>query len=254
MPRRGDALQALIDIIDNPFAGFVKHLPKVIAKKHPEAATAMELAKHLAGRVAGSSRTDNINGATAHDVMEDLRKQGWGIAPVIGLQNSGKTVFAIWLARYINNDYNYCMGIQEYQRPKDFVRLTNLGQIMRLPKGSTVLLDDVGQLTSIYNSYQQKSGQTVIDFITLCRQLGLFIIVTGQNTSAINRHLFDTLQIFFIKAPGISDEFERPAIRKPYRRAQEVYRGKSTNWIQRHIYIWSQSYEGLIEYDASKVL
>ena len=254
MPRRANSVQVMLDIIENPIHGFIKHLPKVISRKHPEASTAMEVARILAGAERASAsrlREMPIDGDPAEAIRE-LKRRKYGTPIIVGLQNSGKTVFATWLARTIDNKVNACLGMPAHQVPHDFKKLNSIAEMFKLPKGSTIILDDVGQLASIY-SYGRKSGQQVIDLVTLCRHYGFVMIIICQNTSAINKHWLDTIDMCFIKKPGISAGFERPALRDPYRRAQQMFNQQSQHWVWEHIYCWSQYGEGLLRYNATEV-
>lgn len=229
-----------------------KSLPGVLGKRIPEAQPLAEAAMRLARR---STSSVYYNEAEGQRFLATLKKQRWGVFPIIGLQGGGKTVAAIWLAEYFDQPV-YTMGMYDYQTLPHYVKVpgTDITQILRLPHGSTVILDDISQISSIYSYYERVQGQGMIDLVTQCRHNGLTIIATGQNTRAINNHLFDTLETLFFKVPPISAQLERPAVRRAFPQIQAAFYGKSEAWQRSHLYVWSTRYMGIIGYRAEELV
>ncbi len=250
MPRASYLDQFLQDLISDPLAAIGKTIPRVIERRNPELAHAVRVMSKIAEKSAGTMRVDNV---AQQQFLKDLKDEGYGIWPIIGVPGSGKTTMAVWLARYINNPNNYCMGMNEYQRPPDFKRLNSMQEVLTVPEKSTVILDDFAQLASIYMYGHKADSQAMINFVTSCRHMKLTVIVTGQNTATGNIHILDVLDTFFFKTPPLSAQLERPAIRKMFPLAQEFFYGKTKQFQQSHCFVWSTKYIGPIRYQATEV-
>ena len=162
-------------------------------------------------------------------------------------------MLAIWLTDYIGNPNNYEIGMRPEQKPAWVHSLNNVTDLLTLPLHSTVILDDVSQLISIYNYGSKQTSQALTDAVALCRHKQLTIIATGQATGPVNIRLFETLETFFWKVPPLAADFQRPGVRKQVKAAQQAFYGKTLQWQQSHVFVWSTKFIGILGYDARSV-
>lgn len=255
MPARDQLSNFFIDLVTDPIKAISVTAPKIVGRIYPEAATAMK----VAGVLADKNRQSFLNSDGQYGdgdpmaAVRQLKTDGYGVPVLVGLPGGGKSTFAVWLARQIGNKKNAGLGMRDYQLPPDFQRLDTIDEMFALPKGSTIIIDDAARFLSIYNSYGKKTGQQVVDLTTLCRHYGFVVIIVCQNTSAVNKHLLDTITTMFIKKPSKSEGFERPALRKPYKQAIAAFKGRSEQWIYEHAYVWSMEGEGLIRFKPTEI-
>lgn len=256
MPRRSNLSSFIVKLLSNPIEAVADTAPKVLIKKYPEAAVAMAVvgALSLRGR---KTLLGGISDGEGHpsEAIKEMKRRKIGMVPiVIGTQGSGKTNMSLMLAREVNNPHSYVLGMHDAQIPKDFIRLSSINQIFSLPANSTVILDDLGQVASLYMT-NNKSRQQVLDLVAQCRHLKLMMIINAQNSSMIQRRWLDTIEFCFIKQPIISEELERQALKKVYKRAIAAYSGhvRDRQWIWSHVYVFSLYGEGMMEYDLKEV-
>lgn len=250
MPRHQGLVSFILECLEDPKKALAKSAPKVLDRIHPEAGQVARVALAIGQKSAGVMRLDT---ASQNEFMRSLKEQGWGVYPIMGLQGSGKTVLAIWLADYISNPNNYEIGMRPDQRPAWAHSLNNIQELLTLPAHSTVILDDVSQLISIYGYGDKRTNQALTDAIALCRHKQLTIIATGQATGPVSVRLFETLETFFWKVPPLAADFQRPGVRQQVKAAQQVFYNKSLKWQQSHVFVWSTRFIGVMEYDARAV-
>lgn len=256
MPRRPALSGFLTRLLTNPSGAFATTLPKIVGKRWPEAAVLSQIAMELSkGAGGGPAQVDSREGEA---FMQTLKHQGWGIFPIMGLPGQGKTVFAAYCAYYFGREHKYVLGVQPDQRAAliergGFEELSSFSQVQSLPPNSFVMLDDLAKYLN-QRTYFQDNGKNLIELVTDIRHKKITVFGTAQNTGAINRHFFDTLESIFWKAPPISAELERPAFRKVVQQAMYYFHGKPESWQQRSVYIYSARYIGLYQYDARNIV
>lgn len=247
MPRNKTFAQFLIDCLDNPAKAMATSLPSVLDSMYPEAGVAARVAGHFAKQTAATMRLDS---GASQEFLSSIREQGWGIYPIMGLPDTGKTYFAMWLARFVGNPNNFELGMPAHQRPAWAQTLNNVTDIVNLPPRSTVILDDIAQMASIYSYGNKGLGQALTEAVARCRHLQLTVIATGQTTGPVTLRLFEVLETFFWKPPPLAADFQRPAVRKMAKMAQQAFYGKPLAWQRRHVFVWSTRYIGMLEYAA----
>lgn len=258
MSRRGNLSQMFIDILNNPGVGFAKHAQKVVERYVPEAGPVLDVARHLSDKNAhnsASSASTQQNLGTPQDIMNNLRKEHWGIIPCVGMQGSGKSILSLWMMRMLGTRHNYAIGLQDYQRPSYVKPINSISDIMHLPKRSCVIVDDAS-ISAGLGTYHQKQGKDLIDIVALCRHMELYLIINIQNTAMMNRHALDTTQLVLFKQPAQTAEMERPAFRKVYVEVQKAFfpHYNDKKWIHSHVYLWSPIWSGLIQYNADQLV
>lgn len=256
MPRKPQLAGFLTRLLTNPSGAIATTLPKVLSKRWAEAGVLSQIAMELSKSTQGGPV--HIDDKAAAAFMETLKKQGWGIFAVMGLQGQGKTVFSAYCAYLFGREHKYVLGVQPDQeealvRNGGFEKLSSFSQVTTLPANSFVILDDLAKYLN-QRTYFQDDGKLLNELVTDLRHKRITVFGTGQNTGAINRHFFDTAETIFWKSPPISADLERPAFRRIVQQAMGLFHGRPESWQQRSVYVYSARYIGLYQYQAGDVV
>jgi hypothetical protein len=174
------------------------------------------------------------------------RKDG-SVTVILGGRDSGKSTVSWRLAEFFGRP---TFAVSPEQRPPKWITridLKDLTDIVVVPPYSTVIIDDLPVLMSS-RQYTDQLVQIVEKIIPMVRhERKLHLIFNSQNSSLSDKYVLDN-DIAVLKPLGIfSAATERPEVWKIYReKVNPIFDGKSENWIKRHAYVITRSWEGVI--------
>ena len=166
---------------------------------------------------------------------------------VAGELGSGKTAFSFKLAQELHRPLT-AIGI-----PADILgrwgRAIKPEEILDVPDGSTVLIDDAGLMFGSLD-YNREASQRLHDLISIRRQRRLVIIANTVNTGVSDRYLLEADAVFCKPPSLLFSETERTKVSQLMREVKAAFSGMDEAEVKRHMYCASDlfSFVGMIEY------
>ena len=192
---------------------------------------------------------------TEKDVaLVNLRQKKGSVIVVIGSRDTGKTELCYRLAEFLDRP---AFAVSPQQKPPDWITWVKLEEILeRVPPKSTLLMDDLPAYFG-NRDYNEAFSRTLEKVIPMVRHephppefpLGeIHLIFSTQSAAQADRYILDC-DAAFLKPLGIlMQDIERPHIAKIYRTLVDPeFEGKDDTWIQKHAYMISRTYKGILE-------
>jgi len=190
-----------------------------------------------------------------------VKRKAGSITTILGTRETGKSQLAFRLAEFYDRPV-YAISPQE--RPPRWITRINLDQIeTAIPENCTLICDDLPSYASNrdYNDSLVRTLEHIIPMVRHERQPPEFpvgrvhLIFCSQSAAQADKYILDTDLAFFKPLGLLYQDLERPAIKKIYNDiVMPEFIGHTDQWIQRHAYMLSRAWRGMIEYHMSEKL
>ena len=226
---------------------------------------ALELAPKFLGWDLNSPQaqeTDSAGNTMLNDkdlALLNIKRKAGSVTVVVGTRETGKTELCYRYAEFLDRP-TYAVSPQ--QRPPSWITWMQLEDVLeRLPSKCTLILDDIPAYMS-NRDYNEAFSRVVEKAVPMVRHekqppdypIGeVHLIFSTQSTAQADRYILDADIAFFKPLGLLMDDIERPSIAKIYRNVvNPEFDGHDDYFIQRHAYMMSRSYKGLIEVSQAK--
>jgi len=173
----------------------------------------------------------------------NLKSKEGAVILILGKRESGKTVLAYRLAEFLERP---TYVVSPNQHPLPWMTEIKLEGIEEVPPKSTLIFDDLPVYMSS-RDYSEALVRNVEKIIPVARHKGIIIIFVSQTSGYADRWVMDADAVF-IKSPSLLyAELERGAVKKLMDRAAPYFAGQTPIWLQKHCYMVTDSWEGIIE-------
>jgi len=190
-----------------------------------------------------------------------VKRKAGSVTTILGTRETGKTELAFRLAEFFGRP---TFAVSPQQRPPRWIKRLNLDQIeTEVPAFCTLICDDLPSYASNrdYNDALVRVLERIIPMVRHERQPPEFpvgqvhLIFCSQSAAACDKYVLDCDLAFFKPLGLLYQDLERPAIKKLYTDLISVeFDGHTDQWIQRHAFMFSRSWKGMIEYHMSEKL
>ena len=190
-----------------------------------------------------------------------VKRKAGSITTNIGTRETGKSELSYRIAEFFDRP---TFAVSPQQRPPRWIKRINLDQIVAdVPEMSTLILDDLPSYASNrdYNDQLVRVIEHIIPMVRHERQPPDFpvgkvhLIFNTQSAAQADKYILDCDLAFFKPLGLLYADLERPAIKKIYQEiVMPLFDGHTDPWIQRHAFMFSRSWKGLIEYHMSEKL
>lgn len=177
----------------------------------------------------------------------NLQHKEGTVIPIVGAPEMGKSVLARRLAEIIGRP---TFAVSPGEKPPNWIKLITLDDVLdagKVPVYSTVILDDV-LLYASSKDYNDPLVRQLEQIIPVARhERKLILLFCTQVSSLTDKYIF-TGPMVILKLPSLLyEDVERQGVKKLQDRAAPYWEGKSEAWLQRHAYVISHTYEGLVK-------
>ena len=187
------------------------------------------------------------------DALINLRNKLGSVVVLLGTRDTGKSELAYRLAEFLGRP---TFAVSPQQKPPSWIKWLTLEQIFtEVPRKSTLIMDDLPAYLS-NKDYNESLSRAVEKVIPMVRHeptppefpIGeIHLIFASQSAAQADRYILDCDMAFFKPLGLLFEDMERPHIKRIYTQwVEPVFFGQSDKWIQRHAYMWSRTYRGLI--------
>ena len=176
----------------------------------------------------------------------NLKQKRGAVIVVLGTRDTGKTELSYRLAEFIGKK-TYAISPEQKPHPL-FIEQIKLDEIdEKVKPGSTIILDDVPAYMSS-RDYSDALVKTIERIIPMVRhERMLHLIFCSQSGSQADKYILDADAAFLKPGSVFFEDLERPGIKKLYQQAEPYFAGKTDHWLQRHAYMITRQWQGLIE-------
>ncbi len=204
--------------------------------------TALKLAPYFLGYKSQSQKSTTT--LTEKDVaLVKLRQKDGAVILILGKRESGKTILSHRLAEFLDRP---SYAITPNQHPPEGIKEIKLEDIESVPPNSTLILDDLPVYMSS-RDYSETLVRNVERLIPVVRHKKIMLIFISQTSGFADRWVMDADAIFIKQCSLLYADLERPAVKKLMDRALPHFKDRSDEWIKRHCYLITDSWEGLLE-------
>ena len=172
-----------------------------------------------------------------------IKRKDGAVILILGKRESGKTVLSHRLAEFLGRP---TYAVTPSQHPLSWIKKIELDEIEEVPPNSTILLDDVPVYMSS-RDYSSVSVRAIEKLIPVARHKKIMLIFISQTSGFADRWVMDADAIFLKQCSILYADIERPAVKKLMDKAVPHFEGKSEDWIKKHVYLVTDSWEGLLE-------
>ncbi len=172
-----------------------------------------------------------------------LRQKDGAVILILGKRESGKTILSHRLAEFLDRP-TYC--VSPNQHPPEGIKEIKLEDIDSVPPNSTLILDDIPLYLSS-RDYNEALARNVERLIPVVRHKKIMLIFISQTSGFADRWTMDADAVFIKQVSLLYQDIERPAVKKLMDRALPYFKDKSDEWIKRHTYLITDSWEGILE-------
>ena len=174
--------------------------------------------------------------------LQALKRKDGAVVLILGKRESGKTILSYRLADFFKRP---TYAISPNQRPPSWITKIGLEEIETVPHGSTLILDDLPVYMSS-RDYNEAAVKSVERLIPVARHKGIMLIFVSQTSGFADRWVMDADAIFLKQMSLLYGDLERPAVKKLMDRAAPYFEGKDEDWLKKHVYMITDSYEGIL--------
>ena len=173
----------------------------------------------------------------------NLRNKDGAVILILGRRESGKTVLSQELAKFLDRP---TYAVTPNQHPSIGIKEIQLEDVENVPENSTLLLDDLPVYMSS-RDYQETLVRNIERMIPVVRHKKIMLIFISQTSGFADRWVMDADAIFLKQSSLLYADLERPAVKKLMDKAKPYFNGKPEEWVKRHCYLITDSWEGLLE-------
>jgi len=188
------------------------------------------------------------------EALLSLRKKLGSVTLVFGSRDTGKTELCYRFMEFLGRP---CYAVSPQQRPPPWIKRLKLEDIFKeVPPCSTLFLDDLPAYMSNkdYNDALARAVEKVIPMVRHAPAPPEFpigrchLIFASQSAAQADKYILDC-DLAFLKPLGLlTPDMERPNVRRIYEKLVDpIFEGKSERWTQRHAFMLSRQYKGLID-------
>jgi len=179
-----------------------------------------------------------------------LKHKEGAVVDVIGRRESGKTIASRRIAEIIGRP-TYAVSPEEKQ-PSWITELKLEELSDRPPAMSTLILDDLPVYMGS-RDYQDSLVQVIERLIPVVRhRRKLILIFSSQSSAQSDKYILDADIVLLKPANLLFSDLERPGVAKLYKQVMPAYNEMNEYQQKRHIFIFSQSWKGLVRVDLPK--
>ena len=184
-------------------------------------------------------------------VIQSLKKKDGAVISIIGAPTMGKTVCSHRLAEIIGRP---TYTISQAEKPPPWIQPLALEQLDTLPpKYSTLILDDILTFMSS-RDYNDPFVQALERIAPTARHERKIILIFNTQVASLTDKYALTGELVILKAPSVLyADLERPMVKKLQDGAYEYWEGKSEKWLQKHAFIISHFWKGLVRINLPSV-
>jgi len=222
----------------SPIEILIKAAPYIIGGKQIDIAEILGLAR--SGMMSGEGVLDEKDIA-----LLTLKKKLGAVVVILGTRDTGKTELAYRVAEFLDKP---TFAISPEQKPHPtFIQNVKIVDMDKIPNNSTVIFDDLPVYASNrdYNESIVRAIERIIPMVRHERHWHL--IFCSQSAAQADKYVLDC-DMAFLKPLGLlMESIERPGVGKIYKdKVNQWFQGKSEEFIKKHAYMLSRSFEGLI--------
>ena len=185
----------------------------------------------------------------------NLRQKLGSVTVVLGSRDTGKTELCWRLMEFLDRP---AYAVSPQQKPPSWITwIKEPNDIFTMvPPDSTLLMDDLPSLMS-NRDYSEPFTRAVEKAIPMVRHepnppdypIGqIHLIFSSQSAAQADRYILDCDAAFLKPLGLLMADVERPAITRIYKTLVDPeFAGKDDYFIQRHAYMMSRTFRGLIE-------
>jgi hypothetical protein len=180
-----------------------------------------------------------------------LKKKDGAVVVVLGTRDTGKSQLSYRLAEFIGKPIFAISPEQKITIP--FIKQIDFGQLESVPKGSTIILDDLPVYASS-KDYHDEDVMNLERVIPMVRHERCWhLIFASQSAAQADKYILDC-DCAFLKPLGLlTGDMERPNVRQMYTKlVMPEFEGKDVMWIKQHAYMLSPTWRGIIEFKMVK--
>ena len=215
---------------------------------------ALKLAPYFLGQRPPQAQQSRTLLTDKDVALLNLKKKAGSVIVLLGSRDTGKTQLAYRLAEFLERP-TYAVSPQ--QKPPDWITWVKLNEIEEKVKSrSTLIMDDLPAYMS-NRDYSEQMVQVIEKMIPMVRHEAIppefpigeiHLIFSSQSSAQADRYILDCDAAFLKPLGLLMGDIERPNIAKIYRMVvNEEFEGKDDAWIQKHAYMLSRGFKGLIE-------
>ena len=184
----------------------------------------------------------------------NLRNKKGSVIVLLGSRDTGKSELAYRLAEFLDRP---AFAVSPQQKPPSWITWIKLEEIEnRVPSMSTLICDDLPAYFSNrdYNEALSRLLERIIPMVRHERLPPEFpvgevhLIFSSQSAAQADRYILDCDAAFLKPLGLLLADVERPHIARIYRTLVDPeFDGHDDAWIQRHCYMLTRGFRGLIE-------
>ena len=190
-------------------------------------------------------KTGYVNLTEKDIALNNVKKKDGSVGVLLGTRETGKTELAYRYAEFLDRR---TYAVSPEQVPPRWIERIKLEEIDdKVLPFSTVILDDLPAYAS-NRDYNNHLIITLERLIPMCRHdRKLHLIFCSQSAAQADKYILDCDIAFFKPLGLLMAGIERPHIKRIYETlVNEHFDGKDDNFIKRHAYMLSRTYQGLI--------
>ena len=173
----------------------------------------------------------------------NLKGKEGAVILILGKRESGKTVLSHRLAEFLERPVYV---ISPNQKPLPWMTEIKLEDIDSIPPNSTLIMDDLPLYLSS-RDYNEATARNVERLIPVTRHRKIILIFISQTSGFADRWTMDADAIFLKQMSLLYADLERPTVKKLMDRAAPHFERKTDEWLKRHCYFITDSFEGILE-------
>lgn len=181
------------------------------------------------------------------DYKKALKKYGL-LTLILGKRGSGKSALGMkLLSWYRHNTDRKCYGIGYTTADlPDWLEKAN--DLEEVPNNSVVLIDEAAIL--FFSRESMKSvNKTLSKIMSVARHKNLTLILITQSSAMVDLNVLRLVDILLFKEPSLLQaRFERKSLQDLFEKVDSIFKDIDDE-KEAHFYVFSDEYEGLVQYD-----
>lgn len=184
-------------------------------------------------------------------VVNSIKKKDGAVISIIGAPTMGKTVCSYRLAEIFGRP---TYAVSPAAKPPSWVQPLKIEELdTKPPKYSTLILDDIVLYMSS-RDYNDPFVEALEKLAPVARHERKLILIFNTQMASLTDKYALTGELIILKAPSILyADLERPMVKKLQDRAYAYWEGKSEKWLQKHAYIISHFWAGIVSINLPSV-
>ena len=174
--------------------------------------------------------------------LQNLKRKDGGVILILGRRESGKTILSRRVAQFMGRK-TYAISPEE--KLPSWITKIAIEEVDDLPPDSTLLLDDLPVYMSS-RDYQEAAVRTIERLIPVTRHRKIWLVFISQTSGFADRWVLDADAIFLKQFSLLYADIERPSVKKLMDKAKPHFEDKSDEWMKRHCYLITDSFEGIL--------